>query len=92
MASNNKFDLDTSGVSDLFKTTYGMPSEATFNSKYPYMSQLMKKDVEFVGDEHKFPVQVYHSGSNSFGQLPDTNISKDVTVTLTSKNAYGRLR
>lgn len=92
MASNKKFNLDTTGVSDLFKTTYGTPSEATFNSKYPYMSQLMKKEVEFVGDEHKFPVQIYHSGSNSFGQLPDTNISKDVTVTLTSKSAYGRLR
>jgi len=92
VASNNKYNLDTSGVSNLFKTSYGTPSEATFNVSFPFMSQLMQEAAPFVGNQHQFPVQVYFSGSNAFGSLPDTNISKDVTVTLTSKFAYGRLR
>lgn len=92
MASNNKYDIDTSGVSDLFKDTYGTPSEATFNSKYPIVSQLMKKTVDFVGNQHKFPVQTTFSGSNSFGSLPDTNVSNDETVLVTDKSCYGRLR
>jgi len=92
MAKNAKYDIDTSGVSDLFKETYGMPSDATFNASFPVISQLMKKTVEFVGDQHRFPVNTTFAGSVAFGQLPDTNVTNDESVIIKDKSCYARLR
>lgn len=92
MTKNAKYDIDTSGISDLFKETYGAASEATFNSAFPILSQLKQKEVPFVGDQHRFPVNTTFAGSVAFGQLPDTNVTNDESIIINDKSCYARLR
>lgn len=85
------YDLDTAGVSDLFKTVYGKLAEATFNTSFPALSQIKMEDMGFGGLNKQFPQPLTFGGSVGAGTLPTANRAEWGTVTLTRKKVYARL-
>lgn len=86
----NNYDKDSSDVQALFKIKYDKPSEQTFNTMFPILSQVKQID-NFTGSSKQFPVPLSFGGSVGSGTLPTANTAQWGTVTLTRKKVYARL-
>jgi len=78
-------------LSELFKTTYGKPSDEAFNTSTLLMAKIRRSN-NFIGNDKKMLVPVGYQGGRGAGILPEFSNGSYVQPTLTRKRHYARAR
>jgi len=82
-----------SNFSPLFKRVWGEYGSNLYGTgaEDPAFSQV-KKTFNFKGSQMDFPLDLSFGGGVGNGSLPEANTSKKVTVVLTRKKSYARMK
>lgn len=85
-----RYDIDSTGINELFKDVYGPLSENLMNSNNVLLSRVRKKD-DFTGKRIVEAVPLSFGGSVGSGTLPVANFKKYDDVLITRSKVYGRM-